>query len=407
MKNFKRLFCIGICMIIVFSVPVYSVATTFSDITSDSIKDKEGQIDEAEEEKEQLKDFLTDLQKIKKELEAQKTDLKNYVKELDRNLQVINDKIKELDELISAKEKDIEITTKELNKAVEKEENQYDAMVARIQFIYEAGDFYYLDMVLGAKSFGDALNRLDYVEELSRYDRDMLQEFTLNRQLIETCKKQLEADKALLDEAKEGRVSEQNALEDLIWEKGQQITAYQSDIKNKEQAIREYEAEIQEQNELIEALEQAVAEEKKRILAENGIILTYDGGAFVFPVAKYTRVSSDYGMRMHPILGVMKFHNGVDFAAPLGTKIYSAYDGVVVAADVSPTMGNYVIIDHGDGLYTIYMHASELYVSKGDIVVRGETIAAVGSTGRSTGPHLHFGVRLNGEYVSPWNYLSH
>ena len=117
-------------------------------------------------------------------------------------------------------------------------------------------------------------------------------------------------------------------------------------------------------------------------------------------------VSDDYGMRIHPTLGVEQFHNGVDFASPKGTAIYAAYDGTVVAAAYSATMGNYVMIDHGSGLYTIYMHASALYVEKDEIVVRGEKIAAVGSTGRSTGNHLHFSVRLNGSYTSPWNYIS-
>ena len=98
-------------------------------------------------------------------------------------------------------------------------------------------------------------------------------------------------------------------------------------------------------------------------------------------------------------------HNGVDFAAPAGSAILAAYNGTVVAADYNGTMGNYVMINHGAGLYTIYMHCSALYVSKGQDVTAGTKIAAVGSTGRSTGNHLHFGVRLNGAYVSPWNYL--
>jgi murein DD-endopeptidase MepM/ murein hydrolase activator NlpD len=108
---------------------------------------------------------------------------------------------------------------------------------------------------------------------------------------------------------------------------------------------------------------------------------------------------------MHPTLGVQKMHNGIDLAAPTGSSILAAYSGTVVAAAYSSTMGNYIMIDHGDGLYTIYMHASALYVSTGQEVSAGQNIAAVGSTGRSTGPHLHFGVRLNGSYVSPWNYL--
>lgn len=103
---------------------------------------------------------------------------------------------------------------------------------------------------------------------------------------------------------------------------------------------------------------------------------------------------------------MQQFHNGVDMAAPNGSPILAAYSGTVVAAAYNGSMGNYIMIDHGDDLYTIYMHASALYVSKGAQVSRGDQIGAVGSTGRSTGPHLHFSVRLNGSYVSPWNYIS-
>ena len=145
--------------------------------------------------------------------------------------------------------------------------------------------------------------------------------------------------------------------------------------------------------------------EKKKLLANNGTVISYDGGVFKFPLASYTRISDEYGYRTDPFLGIESFHNGIDFAAPKGTAIYAAYDGQVAAAAYNASMGNYVMINHGDGLYTIYMHASALYVKKGDVVVRGETIAAVGTTGRSTGNHLHFSVRLNGSYVSPWGYL--
>lgn len=406
MKRKRISLCILVCMMILFVMPIHSEASSFSEITSDSIKDKENQIDEAENQRKELQNTLTDIRQIKKELEAKRSDLKNYVKELDKNLDVINGKIADLEGLIAQKEEDIRITENELEAAINLEESQYEAMKARIQFIYEEGNIYYLELILGAQSFSDALNRVDYVEQLSAYDRRMLDNYILNRKLIEACKAQLEADKALLDEAKASVVEEQEALEELISEKAKQITAYETDINNKEQAIKEYEEDIKAQDELIQALEAAVAEEKKRLLAENGIVLTYDGGAFKFPVAKYTRVSDDYGMRIHPTLHVEQFHNGVDLAAPTGTAIYAAYDGIVVAAAYGNTMGNYVMIDHGDGLYTIYMHASELYVKKDDIVVRGEKIAAVGSTGRSTGPHLHFGVRLNGSYVSPWKYLT-
>ena len=126
---------------------------------------------------------------------------------------------------------------------------------------------------------------------------------------------------------------------------------------------------------------------------------------FTWPCPKYTRISDNYGMRVHPTLGIEKMHNGIDLAAPGGSPILAAYAGTVVAAAYEGSMGNYVMINHGGGLYTVYMHCSALYVSKGQDVSAGTKIAAVGSTGRSTGNHLHFGVRLNGAYVSPWNYL--
>ena len=398
--------CFAVCLLLAAMAPVTTTATSMSSITSDSIQEKEDQISKAENEKKQLEENLSDLQEIKKELESQKTDLKNYVSVLDGNLAKIEQNIADLKVQIAAKETDIAQTEAELEAAMEKEEKQQKSMIARIRLMYEKGDSYIIEMLLQAQSFGDFLNRADYMEKIMTYDKQKWEEYTENRQLIELCKEELELEKEILDQAKANVETEQSNLEILIEQKNQDILSYESDINNKEQAIREYEEEIAQQNAEIEALEAAIAEEKKKLLESSGTVLTYDGGVFKFPLASYTRVSDDYGYRIHPILEVEQFHNGVDFAAPKGTAIYAAYDGKVVAATYSATMGNYVMIDHGDELYTIYMHASALYVQKDDIVVRGETIAAVGSTGRSTGNHLHFSVRKAGEYVSPWNYLS-
>lgn len=390
----------------VTAVPIGSMATTISSITSESIKEKEEQISQAEEEKEELESSLSDLQEIKKELESEKANLQSYVSKLDHNMQQIENNIDDLKTKITTKEEEIVVMEGELSTATEKEKNQKESMTARIRLMYENGDSYMVEMLLGAENFGDFLNRADYMERVMAYDKQMWEEYQENRRLIELCKTELELEKQILDQAKANVEAEQSNLAALIQQKNRDIISYESDIDNKEAIIAEYEAEIAQQNAEIEALEAAIAEEKKQLLADSGETLTYDGGLFKFPLASYTRISDDYGTRIHPILGVQQFHNGVDFAAPKGTAIYAAYDGKVVAATYSASMGNYVMIDHGDQLYTIYMHASELYVERGDIVVRGETIAAVGSTGRSTGNHLHFSVRKDGEYVSPWDYLS-
>ena len=373
--------------------------------TAESIKEKENQISQIKEEKESLKDGLSDLQEIKKNLEQQKDDLKNYVKELDGNLEEIEAKIADLKEQISAKEAEIQQTQAELEAARKREEEQLEAMSIHIRLTYESGEPNMVDLLLQSKSFGDFLNTVDYVEKMVASDNRMWQEYRAAKEYVQLCKEKMELEKEILDETKENVEIEQKNLEELIEQKNRDIISYETDINNKENAIREYEAEIKAQEDEIRYLEAIVAEERRQMIANNQSALVYDGGAFKFPLASYTRVSDDYGMRIHPTLGVEQFHN-VDFASATGTAIYAAYDGKVVAAAYNASMGNYVMIDHGDGLSTIYMHASALYVSKGDVVAKGDTIAAVGSTGRSTGSHLHFSVRLNGSYVSPWGYLS-
>lgn len=406
MKKWKITGCLVLLTMLCMAGDVHASGLSLSSITSDSIQEMENQIDSAQSERDQLKNSLSDIKKLVQQLEKEKKDLKNYVVKLDENMALIEQKIVDLKIQIADKEAEIVEAQKQLEHALEVEASQYEAMSDRIRFSYETGDSYFVDMLMGSSSFADFLNRSYYMEKVAEYDNEMLESFIQTREYVELCKAQLEQDKAFLDEAKAGVESEQAALEELLRQKEQEINAYDRRISSGEQSIEEYEADIKAQNELIASLEKAVEDEKKRILASSGKVLTYDGGTFKFPLATYTRVSDDYGMRLHPTLFVQQFHNGVDLASPKGTAIYAAYDGIVVAADYSSTMGNYVMIDHGGGLYTIYMHASKLYVKKDDIVGRGNTIAAVGSTGRSTGNHLHFSVRLNGEYVSPWNYIS-
>ncbi len=400
MKYWRAAVCIILCMCVFFTaldgIPAKAV-------TNESIQQKEKEIENAKAEVSSLKANLTDVEALKKELEASKSSLTDYVTQLDGQLNNIQEKIQQYNTLITEKEAEIATTTEELNAAIEMQEAQYEAMKMRIKFMYERGDTFYLELLLSPSSFADMANKAEYIEALSRYDRNKLDEYVQTKELIELCKEELEVEKEVLDEAKAAVELEEANVSALISEKTTQLTMVNMDIADKEAAIKEFEAMIAAENEEIAALEKAVAEEKARLAAENARV--YNGGMFAWPCPGYKRISDEYGYRMHPILGREQFHNGLDMAAPSGTAILAAYDGDVVAASSSASMGNYIMIDHGSGLYTIYMHASALYVSKGQTVVKGETIAAVGSTGRSTGPHLHFSVRLNGNYVSPWDYL--
>ena len=404
MKRTIKWICLFLCVVLVFGMFAKpALATYASELTNNVIKEKEQEIDKAKQKKKQLQNSLTDVKKLKEQLEKSKQDLTVYVQELDADLTAIQEKINELNDLITEKEKEIEDKTAELEEAQRVQQEQYEAMKTRIKFMYERGDTIYMELIFSSNSFGDVLNKADYIQMLSEYDRKLLDEYVAHANYVALCKESLEEEKEVLDEAKAAVEKEEASLNELIDAKENEMYKMSSDIKSKEQAIKEYEADIAEQNETIKALEAIVAEERKKLAAEQG--RRYDGGVFAWPAPSYTRISDDYGNRTHPILGTQQFHNGIDMAAPGGSAILAAYDGKVVAAAYSGSMGNYIMIDHGDSLYTIYMHASALYVSKGQEVKRGDKIAAVGSTGRSTGNHLHFSVRLNGSYVSPWSYL--
>lgn len=397
----------GLCMAMLVILNVSAVSRADNDEYIDglraSISEKEDELDGLESQKAALQNGRSNLQSIVNGLEATKNEMSNYVAELDAQVAGIQSNIDALNELIEAKEADIARTQEELVLAEQAATDQYEAMKERIQFMYEKGDTLYLEMLLNSNSFADMLNKADYIEQLSAYDRSKLEEYQLVVEYTELCRQELVSEQELLEEAKAAAQEEQNNLNALIDEKEAQITAYNSDIATKEQAIREYDAEIAEQNQIIAALEAQIAADQAA-LAE-ATRLKYDGGIFTWPAPSYTRISDPFGWRPHPTLGVEKFHNGMDMAAPGGSPILAAYDGRVVASGYSSSMGNYIMIDHGDKLYTIYMHASALYVSTGDYVTRGQKIAAVGTTGRSTGNHLHFGVRLNGQYVDPRSYL--
>ncbi|RKM58420.1 peptidase M23 [Butyrivibrio sp. X503] len=394
---FNVLSCLALAALVFFS----STLSINAEVTEESIKAKENQISEAKKERDNLSNAKSNLEKIKKDLEASKSNLDKYITELDASISDIQGKIDELTTKIDDKVAQIEKTTAELEEAERIQEEQYEAMKKRIKFMYERGNAVYMELFMESGSFGDMLNKAEYIEMLSSYDRKKLDEYIATTELIQLTKEALEEEKATLDATKKSKEQEEANMQALMDQKSAELSTVKADISDKQAAIAEYEAEIKAENATIAALEKEVAADKEALNSK----YKYDGGMFTFPCPSYTRVSDNFGMRMHPTLGVEKMHNGVDFAAPTGSAILAAYNGTVVAADYNATMGNYVMINHGNGLYTVYMHCSAVYASKGQDVTAGTKIAAVGSTGRSTGPHLHFGVRLNGAYVSPWNYL--
>jgi len=404
------------------------------------IKEDESAIQDAENEKANINSNISDVKKVIDSLQSQKGNLEGVVKELDSSLAGIQSEInglntkideldkdlEDLDDQIKDKESDVKKASEELDAAREALEGSYNDTKEHIKYMYETRNATIWDLLFGAEGIKDLLNRTKYITSMTEYDKGRLDEYAVAVSEVEKKKEELEKEEEELSELKTEIEGTKEEISDekkqvkakeadvslLLQAKEQEINAYNADISSKEEQIKEYEKMIAEQDAVIRALESSIAARKAAMASgedgeegEQEGLPKYDGGQFAFPCPSYTRISDDYGNRIHPILGVQQFHNGVDLAAASGSPILAAYDGEVIAAAYSSTMGNYVMIDHGDELYTIYMHASSLSVSTGQKVTKGQKIASVGSTGRSTGPHLHFSVRKNGNYVSPWNYL--
>lgn len=405
MRRTKRWLGFFLAVIMLMMVPCSVIADTKESL-DEQIKNDSAALSDAKSEKKELETNLEAAQALKASLQEAKDELAGHVVELDNEMSQVTMKLMEVERLLEAKEAEHQETEEKLVEAKENIEKQYEDMKIRIQFMYEHGSMSFIEILLSSSSFSEMLNKAEYIEQVSAYDRQMLDAYEETKVKVEKLEKELASQKDVLKTVRADVKKQQDQMQGLIDEKQDEIKEYQTDIANKEKAIQEYENMIAEQDDLIGALEAAVSAAKKKReqmgVSDND---TYSGGTFCWPAPSYTRISDDYGWRTHPILGVQQFHNGVDMAAPTGSPILAATDGEVIAATYSNTMGNYIMIDHGGGLFTIYMHASVLYVSRGMTVSKGEEIAAVGSTGRSTGPHLHFSVRLNGQYVSPWNYL--
>ena len=434
MKNIWKTVSVLLCTVLLISAPAQVCATekTAADY-KEEIREKKEQAEEHKQEMraseskvDMMEEAVAGLNSEKKELQVAKNELSATVEALDAQLTNVQEVLVELGEDIDRKTKQVENIKNRLREAEANQDEQYASMKQRIKFMYEKGDTAYITMVFGAQNLTDMLNKAEYIEEVSAYDRQLLNEYTETKYRVINLKDKLEVEQASLLETQEQAEIQEYQMSMLIDQKNGEIEKYESEISTKEGAIKEYEAMIASQNATIAALEASIlqaereADALQKELEESGLsdndidssssskpVKTQQvfSGPFCMPAPSYTRVSDDYGNRIHPILGVKQFHNGIDFAAPGGSPILAAQSGTVIAAAYSSTMGNYIMINHGGGVITIYMHASALYVSAGQTVTKGQKIATVGRTGRSTGNHLHFSVRVNGSYVSPWSYL--
>ncbi len=407
-------------------------------------------LDELKELEEAQKARQEELAEKQKQQEKRKKEQQNLLNEIEEQFDVIesrleagNSALKELYVSIGALEKEIvtqnlsldeiELSLEEKQSEIEdvklelkqirmEKERLHAQAMERIRVMYEYGDTGYLEVLVSSDDLMDMFSRLEYINRLVEADNDLFSSLNAFETDITAKESSLEIHEATLEELRAEVLVEKAALEEKVISKNLEVErantlmneqkAYQQTLSEEESQTEAVINEIQKTLDQIEEEEARVDEELRLILAKKAAEiarisgLDYDGGMILWPVPGWSRISSPFGPRFHPIQQVWKNHNGIDIPATSGTPIIAVMSGEVIISKYSSSYGNYCAIAHGNGYVSLYAHASALLVSVGDKVEAGETIAKVGTTGWSTGNHLHFGFQKNEVWVDPMDYFN-
>ncbi len=338
-------------------------------------------------------------EQAEKELEYVKEELSDAVvkiQELDDKIRTAEKEIADMDENLIELETKVTDTTQKLETVQQKYNENHEIMEKRLVVMYECGDVSYLDLLLKSSSLIEFLSNYYVIEEIIRSDSELLESIEKEKEEIEATKKQLEQEKAELKLLKVKKEQTRIIMQNNKTIQQNQIDQLSDSEKELQQKIQEYKDEEARIENLIN-------------LASNQYVYNgeYTGGLMAWPIAKSgTYITSNYGIREHPIQGVIKSHTGIDIGnAGFGAPVIAAADGVVSMASYYGGYGNCVMINHGNGISTLYGHGQKILTTVGTEVKKGDLIMEVGSTGNSTGPHLHFEVRINGQPTDPLPYV--
>ena len=374
-------------------LPVYASET-------EEIKQLEAERQQALEIIEELKSSITSVQKDIEHLTIEKNSIQSYINSLDAQMSIVTNEISNFENKIEEKIVSIKETKRSLEHAKEVCDQQYEAMKLRIRYMYENGKSSMLEIFIGSKSMEEMLKQATFVEAVYEYDRDMLDEYIAIKDEIVLKEAVLEAELNNLELMQKELTVQKENLNSIINQKKGELTVKAGKIDDALGNQTEYKEQLEQQEKLLNQIEEEIAK------AANPDQYTGTITGFVWPCPDYTRISSYFGPRPQPVPGASTNHKGIDLAAPYGTDILASASGTVTTSTHSNSAGNYIVIAHGNGISTVYMHCSSLLVSVGDNVEQGEVIAKVGSTGYSSGNHLHFGVIKNGTYRDPLGYVS-
>ena len=381
-----------LCIVLAFIISSLSIITC---VQAEDNSNTNTNQDSLRQEQENLQNQINEANENLENVQEDLSENLQQVQKLDEKIASSQSELDELNKKITELQTSIDDVSGKLKVAEESYNSQKELLDNRLIEIYEEGEIQYLDVLLSSKNMSEFLSTYFLVTELVEYDNQLLEDMEKQKHEIELSKEKLDNEQEELATIKANQTKTAKIVENTKTVRENFIAKLSEEEKTIQAQIDEYNRQFDEINAEILAL------------AMNGIDTKYIGGEFAWPVPGYTRITSKYGMRTHPITGVYKLHSGTDIGAPMGANFVAANDGIVVKAGYNGAYGNMVIIDHGGGIQTLYAHGSQIMVNVGDTVKKGETVVLkVGSTGYSTGAHAHFEVRINGVTTDPLPYIT-
>lgn len=348
---------------------------------------------EMSERQEQMQEAAKKIKAKEKEKDAQ---VEKRI-ELDVQITAIEGDIDATSAVISEKDKEISDKNQQIEQLQQDIDNSKDTLQERMRITYEYGGISYLEILLKSDGFGDLLTKIALLKDIVMHDQEVINKYIADQTAVAEAKKIVETERKELVDAREILESKQSNLKSLQAERQAIIDSLNADIKALEKEEKAAEAEY---NSIMAQVKKA-----QQSNSSSGVVVNKGTGQFVWPSAVSTRVTSSYGKREKPNAAATSMHRGIDIGAPSGSAVLAADSGTVIVAGYGRSYGNYVVIDHGNGYTTLYAHNNSLNVSVGDSVSRGQVIAKCGSTGNSTGPHIHFEISKNGTLVNPMNFF--
>lgn len=377
-ENRKRYRFLSAALVLVFAV------LAVAPVLADELEEKQQQLNSVQQQ--------IEAQQRKAELARRKEQsIAEQLRAIQQELDTAEDEYETVNDQLENTEQHIKANVELSNRLTKKLEVQTKTLHRRIRDIYKNGQVNYLDVLLGAKDFNDFVGRMDILKKILAYDNALIQGTKADRETLRKAKEQLEADRAKIVELRKLAAAKREQVAERRQERRGVLNAATYERETAERAYRE----LIETSRQIEQMIKRIQSGEKNIGGSTGTMTWPAEG----------EITSPFGWRVHPIFGTQRLHTGIDIGADYGDAIRAADGGVVIHADWMGGYGNAVIIDHGNGISTLYAHNSQLLVDEGQTVAKGQTVARCGSTGYSTGPHLHFEVRQNGSPVNPLNYL--